>query len=115
MPIRHGQACDTNRKRIRLFLFAALRCTKSSGSVHALAARIAKGLCLGLMAISFNPHQVAADNNATQFSNPVRLLSANQVAGTRLTVKTQPAVAPHPKRANFEREHKSENAQHMAD
>ena len=115
MPIRHGQACDTNRKRIRLFLFAALRCTKSSGSVHALAARIAKGLCLGLMAISFNPHQVAADNNATQFSNPVRLLSANQVAGTRLTVKTQPAVAPHPKRANFEGEHKSDQTQHMAD
>jgi hypothetical protein len=67
------------------------------------------------MAVSFTPHEVAAAENSAQFSNPVRLLSANQVAGTRLTVKTQPAVAPHPKRANFEGEHKSDQTQHMAD
>jgi hypothetical protein len=67
------------------------------------------------MAISFNPRQVGAAENSAQFSNPVRLLSANQVAGTRLTVKTQPAVAPHPKRANPEDEHKSGQTRHMAD
>ena len=115
MPIRQGQSCDTNRKRIRLFLVAAFRRTKRSGSACSLAASIAKGICLGLIAISFNPHQVAAAENSAQFSNPVRLLSANQVAGTRLTFETQPAVAPHPKRANFEGEHKSDQTQHMAD
>jgi hypothetical protein len=67
------------------------------------------------MAISFNPHQVAAAENTAQFSNPDRSLSAHEVARTRLTAKTQPAVAPHPKRANFQREHRSEQAQHMAD
>ena len=80
-----------------------------------LAASIAKGICLGLVAVSFNPHRVAATENNAQFSNPDRSLSAHQAAGTRLTVKTQPAVAPHPKRANFEGEHKSEQARHVAD
>jgi len=94
---------------------AALRYTKSSGSVRALAAIIAKGLCLGLMAISFIPHQVAAADNDTQFFNPDRSLSAHQAAANCLIVETQPAVAPHPKRADFEQEHKSRNAQHLAD
>ena len=102
-------------EKIRLCFLAAFRRTKRSGSACPLAASIAKGICLGLMAVSFNPHQVAAAENTAQFSNPVSLLSAHQVAGTRLTVETQPAVAPHPKRANFEGEHKSEQARHMAD
>jgi len=89
--------------------------TKHSGSVRALAAIIAKGLCLGLMAISFIPHQVAAADNARQFFNPDRSLSAHQAAANCLIVETQPAVAPHPKRAEFEQEHKSRNAQHLAD
>jgi len=94
---------------------AALRYTKHSGSVRALAAIIAKGLCLGLMAISFIPHQVAAADNDAQFFNPDRSLSAHQAAANCLIVETQPAVAPHPKRAEFEQEHKSRNAQHLAD
>ena len=94
---------------------AALRYTKHSGSVRALAAIIAKGLCLGLMAISFIPHQVAAADNDAQFFNPDRSLSAHQAAANCLIVETQPAVAPHPKRADFEQEHKSRNAQHLAD
>ena len=105
----------TNRKKIRLCLLAALRCIKRSGSVRSLAAIITKGLCLGLLAVSFTPHQVAAADNAAQLSNPSRSLSAHEVAATRLTIETQPVVAPHPKRANFEREHKSRNAQHVAD
>ena len=115
MPVRHGQSCDTNRKRIRMFLLAALRYAKSSGNVRSLAAGIAKGLCLGLMAVSFIPHQVAAAGNAAQFSNPDGSLSTNQVAATGLTVEKQPAEAPDPKRANFVGEHKSRNAQHLAD
>jgi len=114
MPIRHGQPLKTIEK-IRLCLLAAFRRAKRSGSACSLAASIAKGICLGLMAISFNPLQVAAAENTAQFSTSDRSLTAHQVAGTRLSVETQPAVAPHPKRANFEREHKSENAQHMAD
>jgi len=110
MPIRHGQSLKTIEK-IRLCLLAAFRRTKRSGSACSLAASIAKGIFLGLMAISFNPHQVAAAENGAQFSNPVRLLSANQVEGTRLTFETQDAVAPNPKRANFEGGRKSEQTQ----
>ena len=94
---------------------AAFRRKKRSGMPCALAASIAKGICLCLMTISFNSHQVAAAENTAQFSNPVRVLSANQVAATRLADKTQSAVAPHPKRANFEGEHKSDQTLHMAD
>jgi hypothetical protein len=100
---------------IRLCLLAAFSRTKRSGSVRALAAGVVKGFCLGLIAVGFTPHQVAAAENTAQLSNQDRSLSARQVARTRLSVGTQPAVAPHPKRANFEREAKSANARHMAD
>ena len=96
-------------------ILAALRYTKHSASVRALAAIIAKGLCLGLAAISFIPHQVAAADSATQFSNPDRSLSAHQAAANLVSVETQPAAAPNSKRADFEQEQKSRNAQHLAD
>ena len=83
--------------------------------MRALAASIAKGLCLGLMAVSFISHQVAAADNAAQFSNLDGSLSTNQVAATGLTVEKQPAEGPDPKRANFVGENKSRNAQHLAD
>jgi hypothetical protein len=105
----------TNRKKIRLCLLAALRCTKSSESVRSLVAIITKGLCLGLLAVSFTPHQVAAADNGAQLSNPSRSLSAHEVATAFLTIDPQPSVTPHPKRANFEGEHKSRDAQHVAD
>ena len=105
----------TNRKKIRLCLWAALRCTKSSASVRSLAAIITKGLCLGLLALSFTPRQATAADNAAQLSNPSRSSSAYEVAAALLTTETQPAVAPHPKRANFEQEHKSRDTQHVAD
>jgi hypothetical protein len=115
MPIRHGQSYGTDRKEIGLCLFAALRCVKRSGSIHALAAIITKGLCLGLLAVSFIPHQVAAADNAAPLSNPSHSLSAHEGAVALLTTQTPPVVAPHPKRANFEREPKSRNAQRVAD
>ena len=115
MPMRHGQSYETNRKKIRLCLLAALRCTKRSGSVRSIAAIITKGLRLGLPAVSFTPHQVAAADNAAQLSNQSASLSAHEAAAAPLTNETQPVVAPHPKRANFEREHKSRNAQRVAD
>ncbi|MGA2400386.1 MAG: hypothetical protein ABSG91_01615 [Syntrophobacteraceae bacterium] len=113
--MRREQSNETNRRKIRLCLLAALRCTKRSGSVRSLAAAITKGLCLGLLAVSFTPHQVAAADNATQSFNPSRSLSAHEVAAAPLSIETQPVAAPHPKRANFEREHKSRDAQHVAD
>lgn len=100
----------TNRKKIGLCLLAAWRRTKRPGSVRSLAAIIAEGLCLALLAVSFTIHQAAAADNAAQLSNPSRSLSAHEVA-----FETQPEAAPYPKRANFEREHKTRDAQHVAD
>lgn len=94
---------------------AALLCTKRSGSACRLAAIITKGLCLGLLAVSFTLNQVAAGENAAPLSNPHRSLSAHQVPSTRLTTETLPVETPQPKRANFKREHKSRNAQRVAD
>jgi hypothetical protein len=94
---------------------AALRCTKWSWNVRSLAAIITKGLCLGLLAVGFAPHQVAAADNAAQLSNQSCSLSAHEVAAAPSTIESQPVVAPHPKRADFEREHKSRDAQLVAD
>jgi hypothetical protein len=102
-------------KRSGCAFWAALRCTKRSGSIRSIAAIITKGLCLSLLAVCFTPHQVAAADNVAQLSDPSRSLSSHEVAAALLTIETQPVVAPHPKRANFEGEHKSGNAQHMAD
>jgi hypothetical protein len=114
MPIGHGQLLKAIEKT-GLRLLAALRHKKRSESACRLAASIAKGICLGLMAVSFAANQVANAENTAQLSSPDRSLSTHQVAGIRPADKTQPAATPHPKRANFEREHKSEQAQHMAD
>lgn len=67
------------------------------------------------MAISYIPHQVAASENTMQSSNLGRSSQAHQVAGTGSKVYVQPAVAPHPKRANFEGERKSRNARQVGD
>ena len=93
----------TNRKKIRLCLLAALRCTKRSGDLRSFAGIITKGLCLGLLAVSFTPHQVAAADKTAQLSGLSRSLSA------------QPVVVPQSKRANFEGERKSRDTRHVAD
>jgi len=115
MPIRYVQAYGAKRKKIGLCLSAALRGIKRSGSIRSLAAIITKGLYLGLLAVSFTPHQVAAADNAAPLSNPSRSLPAHQVAAAPLAIESPPVVAPHPKRANFEQEHKSRDTQHVAD
>ena len=94
---------------------SAMGRTKHSGSVRSLAAIITKGFFLGLLAVSFIPHQVAAADNDAQLSNPSSSLSEHKVTVALLTPETQPVVAADRKRANFEREHKSRDAQHMAD
>jgi len=98
-------------KKIRLRLLAAFRRIKCSGS----GLSIAIGFCLGLMAVSFNTHQVAAAENTPQFFNPDSSLSAHQVSGAGLGVRTRPTATPHPKQADFEGEHRSDPAQHVAD
>jgi hypothetical protein len=73
----------------------------SLGSICPLtAANIAKVICLGLIAISFNLRQVAAAENIPRFYYPNRSLSA---------------PAPQGRRANFELEHKSETVRQFAD
>lgn len=88
MPIRHGQSLKKIEK-IGLCLLAAFRRTKRSGSACAFAAGIAKGIGLGLMAVSFNVPQAAASEKNSQFFHPGRSLSAHQVAGTRLTMNAR--------------------------
>ena len=115
MPMRRGQSYRKNRNKIRLRLLAALMCTKRSGSICSISAIITKALCLSLLVVSFTSHQVDAADNAAQLSDPSRSFSSHEVAAALSTIETQPVAAPHPKRANFEREHKSRDAQHVAD
>lgn len=114
MQMRHNHM-STNAKKIRLCFLAALQHIKSSDSVLSLAAIITKGLYLGLLAISFIPHQVAASDNAMQLPIPSSSLSEHEVATSSVTIETPPVVASHPKRANFEGEYTSRNTRHVAD
>lgn len=105
----------TTGKRISLGPFAALRRAKRSGGIRSLAAIITKGLCLGFLAVSFIPHQVAATENTEQLPNPSSSLSASEVTTASLNIETQPMAASRPKRANFEQEHNSLDARCVAD
>ena len=86
-----------------------------SRRVRSLAAISAKGLCVGLLAVSFSPYPVAALGVPAQLSNPGSPLSAHEVTPASLTIETKPSAAHHLKRANFEQEQRSPNAQHVAD
>jgi hypothetical protein len=112
--MRQEQSCDTIRK-IRRCLWAALRCAKGSGSVRSIAPILAKGLCLSLLAVACAHHQVPNTDNSAQTFNPNPSLSAHGVAAAPLNIETQSVPASHPKRANFEREDKSRDAQRVAD
>ena len=115
MPVRQGQAYDTNRKKRILCLLAALRCAKRSGKVRSLAPSLSKALRLGVLAFSFIPHQIAAADNTAQLTIPGLAVSAHEVAAGALAGDTQRAVAAPLKRANFGREQKSRDAQRVAD
>ena len=96
-------------------LLATLLCRKRSGRIRSLAAITTKGLCLGLLAVSFTPHHVAASDKDTQLSSLSRSSSKHEVATDLSTVEKQPTTAHQPKRASFEKEYKSLDAQRMAD
>jgi hypothetical protein len=76
---------------------------------------MAKIICFGFLAAGFSSHQAFAMDDAAQLSNPSRPLSVHAGAAASSTIETQPVVAHHPKRANFERESASQDARHVAD
>ena len=104
----------TNRKRIGPRILAALQ-HKRSGSVRSIATTMAKIICFGFLAAGFSSHQAFAMDDAAQLSNPSRPLSVHAGAAVSSTIETQPVVAHHPKRANFERERASHEARQVAD
>ena len=91
--------------------------TKCSGIVRSLATVITKGLCLGLLAVIFVPHQVDAADSAAHFSYQIKIrsLSAHVAPAASTGVEIEPVIESQPKRANFEGEHKSRDTRHMAD
>jgi hypothetical protein len=102
------------RKRIGLRLLAMMPHQRSA-NVRSLAAILAKGLYLGLLAVSLPPHQACAADDAAPLSTLSRPLSAHEGTATLPAIETQPLMSHHPKRANFEQERASHEARHVAD
>jgi len=102
-----------------LYTLPVFRHSNGYRGVNSLPASLAIAICLGLAAIFSNCSQPGTANAAeivSQSSMPDRPLSADPAAGRRITAPiAKPAVSPHPKFANFEGEHKSRNAQLLAD
>ncbi|MHC1743082.1 MAG: hypothetical protein AB9873_08625 [Syntrophobacteraceae bacterium] len=94
---------STNRNEIGLTFLGGMAMLKALRNVRSLAAILAKCLFLGVLAAGCASHQVAVTDNAALLSNP------NSLDGL------PPEGAPRPKRASFEREARSRNAQLMAD
>ncbi len=84
--------------------------------MRSVVAIIVKGLCFGLLAVSFTPHQASAADDVAQVSNLNHPLSVQAVAAAPATIETQPVEAHRPpKWANFEWERASHEARHVAD
>jgi len=113
--MRHGKSYNNKQKKDQAVPLGGIAVYKAPRSARSLAAIITKGLCLGLLAVSVMPHQAAVADNVAPLSDLSRSLSAHEVAAVPLPVGKQPVAAPHPKLANFKREHKSRDARHVAD
>jgi hypothetical protein len=107
-------AIKNNSKSIVPRILAAMR-RQCAGSVHAVAAIIAKGSYVGLLAAGLMPHQAAVADDAAQLPNRSRLLSAHEGAIFPSNIEMQPVVAHSAKRAYFDRESASREARHVAD
>jgi len=99
---------------------AAAQCRLATATARALAATIAKGLCLGLLAAGFAARPAPAADNAAPLSELSRPASADEdsapeSAAALSAIDTRPVAAPAPKRANFEGERASPDARHLAD
>lgn len=100
----------TKRKRIGLRLLAMMPHQRS------VAAIIAKGLCFALLAAGFTSHQAsAADEAAAPLSTLSRSLSAHEGAAVPFIMEVQSLMSHRPKRADFQQERASHEAQHVAD
>ncbi len=85
-------------------------------NVGSLAAVITKGMCLCLLLVGCASRQAAVTDNAIQPPSPIPSPSAQEAALAIAPPLAPPSPwAPHPKRANFEREPKSKNANRLAD
>lgn len=103
-------------KRMKIGLrFLAMMPHQRSANVRSVAAIIVKGLYLGLLAVSFTPLQACGADDAAPLSTLNRPLSAHKGAATLPAIETQPLMSHHPKRANFEGNHASHEARHVAD
>ena len=92
----------------------------ATATMRALAANVANGLCLGLLAAGFAAHPAAAADDAAPSSGLNRPASAHkgpasESAASPSAIDTRPAAAPGPKRANFEQARASPDARHLAD
>lgn len=84
------------------------------GEIRSLAVNIARGICLGLLAVIFASPPVAAGDSAVSLSNPDRSSSLHEYAAVLLSAEVQTGATPLPKRADFKGEERSWNAQSVA-
>ncbi|MDY0042553.1 MAG: hypothetical protein RBS57_19765 [Desulforhabdus sp.] len=75
---------------------------------------IGKRICFAVLVFGFIPHQTAAAGNISKPPDPIRSLSAQEAAAGILTRETQ-TTPPRSRRANFDGEAKSQEAQNVAD
>jgi len=105
----------TTRKEIGQHHWAARR-QQSASSVRSVVAVTAKGLCFCLLAAGFAPCQAAKTGDAAQLPTPAASRSEQGgAAAPSIIIEAQPVAAPRAKRADFEREHASREARHVAD
>ncbi len=102
------------RKGIGQSFLTALR-HRLSVSVRPVAEIVAKGLCFGLLAVSFAPYQAATADEAAQLPTPAVSSFEHEDAVVPSAIETQPVVAHRPKQANFELEQVSHESRRMAD
>ena len=93
-------------RRFRLRLLAASRFAKRSRMMRTLASSVTGGLCAGLLAIGCAHHQSVVSITPSAEHRATAVLSTNDA---------QPVPAHEPRKANFEGEPKSRNAQRVAD
>jgi hypothetical protein len=114
MQNRHGQSYGMNRKIARAALSVGIKTHKALRNLISIAVIMTKGICIGLLAVSCASHQIAGVDDAVQGGIPYRPLSLHESVADRLLTETQSAGTPQRKRANFEWELKSPNAQRVA-
>lgn len=104
----------TTGTRIGLHVLAALP-QQRARSVHSVAATMAKGLCVALLAASINVQAAFAADDAALLADQSHPLSAHQDATTPAPAESAPLAEHGPRHAEFQREHASRDARYVAD